>query len=279
MKTVINKIFLIMLIVILFSSCSDTENLPSITPQSSEMPSLSENINIIKEEEITEETDSYGNTIILNTNDTTNFPLYAMIKEDDIYLYGVKPYGMVLYQNGKGTYFEWEGLTPRLVLPQIMYYDFDNDGNKELAVILYVSSGTGVSMTDLHILTIEENGWYKPQYTDYCLSADDVNEWLTEKIIFSLADDNKSFTMDFCGKNYTVSCDINEETGAFVDVKYTSCIVRFEFIDNRIQVTVPVGVLYEKYATLWDYFGDIKADVIFDGKNFKIENYTFILYS
>lgn len=235
-----------------------------------------ETVQEISEEMTEEETDPYGNKIT-GSDDSSNFPLYAMIKSEDIYLYGVKPYGMVLYQNGKGTYFDWPGLMPRRVLPQMMYYDFDNDGNKELAVTLYVGSGTSFAVMDLHILKIEEKDDYcKPIYTDYSLVCDDVHDWMVEKILTTLSEDKNTFRVDFNGKSYTIDCfDDPKISGAFTGVDFDD-LVHFKFEDSRIKVTIGLGALYENLATP-QYFGDIEAYVVFDGESFKLEDYTFTL--
>ena len=290
MKNDIKKYILFLLLPIYLLGCTIEEQLPS-APVNEELSAiLSQTVYQNTTEEL-EETDPYGNPITHNgLNDTTNFPLYAMIKSEDIYLYGVKPYGMVLYYKGKGTYFDWPELTPRLVLPELLYYDFDGNGNKDLAVLLYVGSGTGVAMMDLHILVIEErepeidffgniitHDWDKPTYTIYSLLAENVDEWMTENITAALAEDNKTFSMEFYGDSYTVNFDIDKLSGAFSGVRYDSCIVKFAFTGNNIQTTIPVGIAYEKRATL-EYFGDIKADVIFDGEKITLTNYTFSLY-
>jgi hypothetical protein len=59
-----------------------------------------------------EEIDPYGKRVASFYDEPSYFPLYAMIKSENIYLYGVLPHGMVLYQNGYGKYFDWPVLAP-----------------------------------------------------------------------------------------------------------------------------------------------------------------------
>lgn len=87
----------------------------------------------------------------------SNLPLIAAIPERDIYLYGIKPRGVILYVEGSGHYFDWDYFTPRFILPQMYIGDFDHDKNEEVAVILYVASGTGISIEELHIVEISGN--------------------------------------------------------------------------------------------------------------------------
>jgi len=225
------------------------------------------------------ETDPDGKRIT-GVGDMSFFPLYAMIPSEDIYLYGVRPYGMVLYQNGKGTYFEWPGLMPRRVLPEMRYHDFDGDGNKELAVIMLVGSGTGVHVMDLHILKVKENydDWgsdrYKPTYTEYTLYEKDVENWMTEPITITFAEDKKSFVVDTCGGSHTGKNDSYSDL-TFSGVAYGD-IVYFSFEGTQIRTKIAIGAFYEEYVTP-QFLGDIEADVTFNGDSFKLENYTFTI--
>jgi hypothetical protein len=190
----------------------------------------------------------------------------------------VLPDGMVLYQNGYGTYFDWPGLTPRLVLPQMLYYDFDGDGKKELAVTVYSGSGTGVDMMDLYILTIEDgDNESKPSYTEHSLLSLDVDEWMTEEIITTLADDGKSFNLGFVGNSYTIDCIAGMDSGAFTGIAFGD-IVYFSFEESRIRAKIALGAAYENSAVP-DYFGCVEAYVIFDGAALTLSDYTFTLDS
>ena len=228
--------------------------------------------------EAAEGTDPYGNRIADGGEDSGYFPLYSMLPSEGIYLYGVKPYGWILYRDGKGTYFDWPGITPRFILPEMLYRDFDGSGERDLAVLLYVGSGTGFSMMDLHILTVEENenDWSKPIYTDHALLGKDVDEWMDEKISLVPEKENNEYRLDFCGKNYTVKLNVGlSEIGEVTDLGYGD-IVSFSFDGSRIKTTIAVGAFFE--SMMLEYFGDIEADVVFDGKKFKLENHTFVLY-
>lgn len=87
----------------------------------------------------------------------SNLPLISAIPNRNIYLYGKKPKGVVLRVNGREREFDWLYMTPRFVLPRMYVSDFNFDGKDELAVILYIGSGTGVSVEELHIIDISEN--------------------------------------------------------------------------------------------------------------------------
>ncbi|MGE5678841.1 MAG: hypothetical protein ACM3ZR_12365, partial [Pseudomonadota bacterium] len=84
--------------------------------------------------------------------EASRIPLIAALPEKDIYLYAVKPKGVILYVKGTGHYYDWEYLTPRFILPAIYTGDYDSDGEEEVVVVTYTGSGTGYSVQDLHVV-------------------------------------------------------------------------------------------------------------------------------
>ena len=213
----------------------------------------------------------------LTSDNCGTFPLLAKLETDNIYLYGINPYGYVLYQDGKGTYFDWPGLTPRRVVPTLNYLDFDNDGKKELAVLLYVGSGTEVAVMDLHILKIDGQENLKPEYVDFSLSWFDVDIWFSESISAIQSDDKKVIDVFFNKNCYTVYADGAEsEAGPFTGISFGT-IVFFEFDDDTIKTKIVLGLTYENWATP-QFFGEVTAEIEFDGNNFSLKNYTLEIY-
>lgn len=230
----------------------------------------------------TGQTDEYGQPIFdpaANQGYKGNFPLYAMLKSENIYLYGVYPYGMVLYQNGNGTYFDWPGLTPRCILPELSYLDYNGDGKKELAVILYCGSGTSVSEMDLHILEINQldNKRGKPTYTDHALLSGDVKKWFTKPITATPLDSDKTFSVIFDGQEYHVVYDYSDQStyGKFTGITYGN-IVEFKFDKSKIKTDIAIGFTFEKCAEPI-YFGSVEATVDFKNNQFSLSDYTFIV--
>jgi len=218
-----------------------------------------------------------GKTLYQWWHDETIFRLYGMIPEDNIYLYGIAENGgMVLSYKNEGTYFKWN--SPVLYeLSKMLYYDFDGCGKKEIAVINTHNRGTGCWLDNLHILKIEENDWGRIAFSEFSIITeywdykDNVKGWLIEPSLKSVAQDGESFIIEFLGKEYVV-----ESFGAAKSIDYGE-VVYFVFSDNKIEVVVSVGAMYED-STSPMYFAAIAADVIFTGDGFKLENYSFAMY-
>jgi len=221
---------------------------------------------------------------LYQSGDESLLPLFAMIPEEDIYLYAIMPRGeMILYYKGKGTYFDWPA--DENYLPEMRYYDFDGCGEKEIAVIYCYGRGTGLWQENLHILKIEneriyDNWYWKPEFANYSLLADDVKNWMTEPITLTMAMDNESYTVNFLGESYTGNdSDViyNAQANTYTSEVEFGDIVYIEFDGTRITTRIAVGAMFEEYW-LPKWFGDITADVIFTGDGFRLENYSFVQY-
>lgn len=105
-----------------------------------------------------------------NSWDGIRYPLIARLPEDDIYLYGFSGNyylkGVVLRYKDKIQTFPWS-YAARDTLPKMAFRDYDQDGVKELAVSLYNGSGTGVSIEELHVLELGQDGaWTDHEFTE-----------------------------------------------------------------------------------------------------------------
>ena len=236
----------------------------------------------LPENSISDKTDEYGVGIGYIT-DKSRFPLYAMIKEEDIYLYGINGAyygkGMVLFIDGQGTYFDWGAVTYK-ALPVLSYFDYDSDGEKELAVLLYVDSGTGISKTDLHMLKILRDKNDHITYTEYSLlsnrnaSGNSLDNWFTKKITAHYSEDCTKVIMNYDGTEYAF--EVGYDTlGSLYGVAYGN-IVKIRFTeDNEIIVSIEIGLKVERFADRY-YVSTVEAKVVFDGNELYLSDYSFI---
>ncbi|MFB9278103.1 hypothetical protein [Cohnella cellulosilytica] len=91
--------------------------------------------------------------------------LLASVPERDISLFAEEN-GVVLQAGGKSREYEWSYMTPQAIGPELCVRDFDGDGADELAVILHIGSGTGVAVSELHLVELDD-------LQDYPLSEDE----------------------------------------------------------------------------------------------------------
>ncbi|MDR1539200.1 MAG: hypothetical protein LBU32_14620 [Clostridiales bacterium] len=124
--------------------------------------------------------DNFG-SVLSSRFDETNFPLFAALKSEGLFLYGINPRGMILVNEGRGTYFDWPSSSGAGELPVMRMRDFDADGENELAVVLTIQSGSGVVKEELHLLdgissgSKDENPVYEESSLDLNASAELLN--------------------------------------------------------------------------------------------------------
>lgn len=206
------------------------------------------------------------------SDDPQDIYLLAQLVEDDIYLYGMNDNAHVLLRQGEQrALLEWQYLTPRLILPEMKFADFDGDGGKELAVILYTGSGTGISIEELHIVT-----WQGNTATDHCYQAQDYQKEMLEQVKWLYDAENSKATLH-CGY---LDVYLTEQAGSHYDeVEGLAAFgdqVDFEVTENdKIKVKFAVGLS----RTGWDmpdYIGEITAQVVYRNGKFAIDPNTMI---
>jgi hypothetical protein len=220
----------------------------------------------------------------------SNFPLIASIPKNDIYLYGIKPKGVVLYINGVGYYYDWVYMTPRFIFPKMKIGDYDKDGKNELAVVLYVGSGTGCAVEELHMIEFEEDEFIStdPKDKDYLVPNPKYFEdamfdskqyisYLEDKVkLKSYYDSKGELWMDVSmnEKTYPVSLKDLQSEDQDITVKDEASygdIVHFNMEDMGVIGQFGQGIIVNSYP-IPQYIGEIYGDVNYDGKGFQLDN-------
>lgn len=223
----------------------------------------------IKEEKVIQSFEDYA---------ASNLPLISTISDKNIYLYGIKPTGVVLYVDGRGHYYDWSYLTPRFVLPKMHVGDFDNDGEEELAVVLYVGSGTGYAVEELHIVEISEDN--VEYFKDHSFLSKDYVSQLNKLIKIKTHEKNKESVIVRIGdKLNTVSLKDYQSEGNDLIIENKPSfgnIVSFNVIDGKLVAKFALGIGIKSFATPI-YIGEVHADVTYTEGNFKLSNPRFEL--
>lgn len=203
------------------------------------------------------------------TFDGVGFPLVAEIPEEDIYLYGTDN-GVVLKQGDEIQKFEWNYLTPRFILPWIELEDFDGDGIDELLCVLYVGSGTGVSISELHML--EPDG--KQLYRDIVFCSEDYISQLHSNIECSHDKENKELRFMIEDVEYIFDTPEVFEEYTFDSVGYGS-IISYEYTDNLVLS----AALELNFAGIGPprFLGSVTADVEYKDESFLLTNFSIMM--
>jgi len=238
----------------------------------------------VQEEKVIESWDEFN---------ASNLPLISAIPERSIYLYAIKPSGVVLYVEGSGHYFDWSYITPRFILPKMHVGDFDNDGKEELSIILYVGSGTGYAVEELHIVEISEDDVLSrepssedyfaanPEYfADYYYNAEEYISKLNELVKFK-AYDNKKGELEadirLGDELYTISLKQLQSKDVDITINDAVCfgnIVYFNVKDEKLTAEFALGVTSDSHAAPV-FIGDVYAEVSYNKGKFMISNLRF----
>ena len=198
--------------------------------------------------------------------------LLAQLPEDDIYLYGLSDKRHVLLRQGEQrALLDWEYITPRLILPEMQFADFDGDGGKELAVILSNGSGTGVSIEELHFVN-----WLGTEAIDHVYDAEEYQKQLSEQVSWRYDAQNHKATLH-CGY---LDVYLNDGLGTRYDEVQSIAPfgeqVDFELReDGRIKVNFALGLLRPE-EVVPDYHGAISAEVTYSKGKFSMDPNTML---
>ncbi|GMK42595.1 hypothetical protein PCCS19_56550 [Paenibacillus sp. CCS19] len=214
------------------------------------------------------------------TEDEPEIPVRALIAslpDHHIEMFGLDN-GVELHVGDHVQQYDWIYMTPRGIEPRMAVKDYDGDGHDELAIILYIGSGTGVSVEELHMIEIEED----PKLRDHMFQESDYLDQVYPAISFKPIKQEEELTAEVKVGSKTIEVTMknyydHEEFGAASDKLGIRDIVGFSFDDNKaIKASFGVGVLFEKIASP-QYIGRLNADVSYRDGQFKLSNYEFVV--
>lgn len=197
----------------------------------------------------------------------------ASIPNHDIFLYGEEN-GVALRIGDKTRELDWMYMTPTGVLPRLQVEDYDGDGRQELSVILYIGSGTGVSVEELHMIAIDPAD---PDYfQDHVFKA--YAAQLGKAVQFKTTQQNDSLfgqiSIDSASHSVSLKDYQSPEFGEVKDQLVFGNIVRFDHEGKQLKAQFGAEIIFEK-SVVPQSIGHIDAHVSYKDGKFTLSHLTF----
>lgn len=201
----------------------------------------------------------------------------AKIDGENIYMNITETGEYMIQINDESYTYSWTGMTPRGIVPSMILQDFDGDGQAELAVILYVGSGTGISVSELHMLEINQVGDVQQIY-EYTYQPEQYISQLQEIASMKLYEQNSHLRgeLTFVENRYEVDLqDIQiSEYGTINNTLLWGNIVEFSVEGQQLIGTFGVAVGAEKIVSPI-YIGELKTTISYQDGEFTMSQFEF----
>lgn len=207
--------------------------------------------------------------------------LLASLEEEGIWLYGYNDewhYGRgVFVRMKKGNYdyikaYDWVYTSTSLIMPELIYEDYNGDGNKEIAAVFSYGTGTGVSVYRLYIIEIDENG----QFSSYLFDEEDYTAQIENRISYTIDIDSGNIILYDYGEQlciYNIS-GIETENDALNKIEniYVGNQVRYDINDQNIILDVYLSFRIAEipYLLYFDDFTHLYFQVSYDSGSFTL---------
>lgn len=184
--------------------------------------------------------------------------------------------GTILQAGDREQEYDWLYMTPRGIEPRLLLYDFDDDGVEELAISLYIGSGTGISISDLRMVELDGDAFadyrFDPeQYISQIHEATAVRTFMRDgELIAELTVASDVYTVSL--KDYQ-----GEEFGKVGERLIFGDIANFDFEDNQIKASFGVGISVESFVQP-EYIGTLEANVAYEKGVFQLKDFQFKEY-
>lgn len=206
-------------------------------------------------------------TIEEETEKESLVPLLVSDEENELYLYGIKPEGVVLYADGIGHYYDWAYSFSDYREPRIYRGYFDFDKIEDIAIVTY----TNENVEDIRIIS---DGDFD-EASVYTVDPDEFNSYIKKAVTHFYDDENKTVTFTVDGRNYVFDICESFEKLVFYGIYYSKN-VSYELIDGKIFVNIiPVVISSDgenDYGSV-EMGITIKAQLLFDGYHISLTDF------
>lgn len=198
------------------------------------------------------------------------YELAELPDEDIMLVYSEMTDGVVLRIGETEYYYDWSpGFSPRDIQPQMHVADLDDDGEEELAVIIPIGSGTGISVDRLHVVDLS-NGQANT-FADYIEQLHGMTTFTT-----SMSDGQLIGELTMGAAVYPLNLATLQQApfGEISDEMIYGNIENFSYENNTLTARIGVA-LQSSHSDAPFYIGLVHAHVRYDGGQFVMENVMF----
>ncbi|WFD11429.1 hypothetical protein [Tepidibacter hydrothermalis] len=202
------------------------------------------------------------NTSKISTDDKN---IIAEIPEANIRLYYKKEEsGMykdfVLEIDKKKYFFYWKNTTNPVYNPKLILSDLNQDGYKEIIVILTKNIGTEVNVQEVHVIEINTMIEREVENPIHIIYKNVKTKLSSEQIEITINNNIKILDKEYI--------DI-EPQNLLKDIAFGN-VIKFEVEENKLYAVIPAQIASSSFV------GNIKIKYIFQGKMYVMETIDFI---
>lgn len=192
-------------------------------------------------------------------------PLLASDEENDLYLYGIRPSGVILYANGQGHYFDWDCSLDSDDAPKLYTGSFRYGSDADVAVVL--------PDDESETLRILSGGGFDEDSV-YLVDNTTLDSYVSSAVDYTY--ENETVTFTFEDKSYSFDISESFDKLVFDGVTYGDSVV-YSCEDGKLYAamtpTVRSGDDENDYGTAKMGI-TIRAQLLFDGYNISLTDFS-----
>ena len=171
--------------------------------------------------------------------------ILAALPKEDITVYGYpEGRGVILRKGDSLSYFDISYSNPQSFPTRLQYYDYDKDGENEIALDVYRGGGTGLSIEQLYILEkADSDAWIPHQFT-----ADDYTAQIRDRVTYKVNKKANTIAL-FSGQKKLQEADLTWLKGDEVKDVHYGDIVSFD-IEDGLSISIAPGLQVGDRASL-----------------------------
>ncbi|QDY84501.1 copper amine oxidase [Paenibacillus polymyxa] len=201
------------------------------------------------------------------TETVRSHPLASAPEDSSVRLYAVSPsqgifHSAVLEIGQQRRTFQWSGLAEISAAPQLYYRDVNEDGVREVIVILTRASGTGVELQEMHIVNAQTMAEYTVES-----AANEVAQRVHSSV--ELRDHNRQVHINVTIDGTTHTMDpkasvFYDDPAHFTKHLDFSSVVIYDAEQSPLQATVSGSVSPSEFV------GDLDLKYVYEQGQFRV---------